>query len=101
MTETGNTTPAGDAMVTIEGLDTPVGPGSTVGGCMLVNCLKVELAQRLTASGHPPRVLTAGALIGKQRATALFEAAYDEHARRLAGLYATLGEPGLGPAKRE
>src|SRR6266849_3112853 len=27
--------PAGDAMVRVPGLDTPVGPGSTVGGCLL------------------------------------------------------------------
>jgi uncharacterized phosphosugar-binding protein len=38
-----------------------------------------------------PVVLTAGALVGSQRATELFEAAYDEHARRLAGLYERLG----------
>ena len=49
------------------------------------------LAQRLTAAGQPPKVLTAGALVGSERATALFEAAYDEHARRLAGYYAGLG----------
>ncbi len=85
--------PVGDAMVRVEGLDTPVAPGSTVGGCMLVNCLKAEVAARLTAAGHPPKVLTAGAIVGKQRATELFEAAYDEHARRLAKLYENLGAP--------
>ncbi len=83
--------PAGDAMVKIEGLETPVAPGSTVGGCMLINCLKAELAAKLTAAGQPPKVLTAGALIGKERAAALFESAYDEHARRLARLYERLG----------
>jgi uncharacterized phosphosugar-binding protein len=83
--------PAGDAMVKIPGLDTPVSPGSTVGGCLLVNSIKAEVAVRLVRAGQPPKVLTAGALIGKQRATELFEAAYDEHARRLAGLYAKLG----------
>ena len=83
--------PAGDAMVKVPGLDTAVSPGSTVGGCLLVNSIKAEVAARLTRAGHPPKVLTAGALIGKQRATELFEAAYDEHARRLAGLYAKLG----------
>lgn len=83
--------PVGDAMVSVPGLDTPVAPGSTVGGCMLVNCLKAEIAARLTAAGHPPRVLTAGALVGKARATELFEGAYDEHARRLARLYENLG----------
>lgn len=83
--------PVGDAMVTVPGLDTPVAPGSTVGGCLLVNSIKAEVAARLTAAGHPPKVLTAGAVVGSERATTLFEAAYDEHARRLARLYENLG----------
>ena len=74
-------------MVKVDGLDTPVAPGSTVGGVLLVNAVKAELAQRLTTAGHPPTVLTAGAVVGPERATALFEAAYDEHARRLAELF--------------
>jgi uncharacterized phosphosugar-binding protein len=83
--------PAGDAMVTIEGLETPVAPGSTVGGCLLVNCLKAEVAARLTRAGQPPRVLTAPAVVGPERSSELFEAAYDEHARRLAELYRNIG----------
>jgi uncharacterized phosphosugar-binding protein len=83
--------PPGDAMVKIEGLETPVAPGSTVGGCLLVNCLKAEVAERLTRAGHPPRVLTAPAIVGPERSRELFEAAYDEHARRLAELYRKLG----------
>lgn len=83
--------PIGDAMVKIDGLETPVAPGSTVGGCLLVNSIKAEVAARLTRAGQPPKVLTAGAIVGKEKATALFEAAYDEHARRLAKLYANLG----------
>jgi hypothetical protein len=62
-----------------------------VGGCLLVNAIKAEVAERLTAAGHPPRVLTAPAIVGPERSEALFEAAYDEHARRLARLYAGLG----------
>jgi len=85
--------PVGDAMVKIDGLETPVAPGSTVGGCLLVNSIKAEVAARLTLAGHPPKVLTAGALVGREKATELFEAAYDEHARRLAKLYANLGAP--------
>lgn len=84
--------PVGDAMVRIDGLDTPVAPGSTVGGCLLVNAIKAEVAARLTRAGQPPKVLTAGAVIGAERATALFESAYDEHAHRLAGLYAKVGQ---------
>jgi uncharacterized phosphosugar-binding protein len=83
--------PVGDAMVRVDGLDTPVAPGSTVGGCMLINCIKAELAARLTQAGFAPKVLTASALVGKDRATQLFETAYDEHARRLAKLYENLG----------
>lgn len=82
--------PVGDAMVRVPGLETPVAPGSTVGGCLLVNCIKAEVAARLTAAGQPPKVLTAGALVGAENATALFESAYDEHARRLAKLYEAL-----------
>lgn len=83
--------PVGDAMVKLDGLDTPVSPGSTVGGCLLVNSIKAEVAERLTRAGHLPKVLTAAAVVGQQRATDLFEAAYDEHARRLAELYKDLG----------
>jgi len=85
--------PPGDAMVTIEGLDTPVSPGSTIGGCLLINSIKAEVAQRLTSAGQPPKVLSGAAVVGPQRAKELFEAAYDEHARRLAKLYQSLGAP--------
>ena len=83
--------PVGDAMVKLDGLDTPVAPGSTVGGCLLVNTIKAEVADRLTKAGKPPKVLTAGALVGKEKAKELFESAYDEHARRMAKLYENLG----------
>jgi len=84
--------PVGDAMVKVPGLDTPVSPGSTVGGCLLVNSIKAEVARRLTDAGRPPKVLTAGAVVGRARATEIFESAYDEHARRLAKLYENLGQ---------
>ncbi|MBT3482027.1 MAG: SIS domain-containing protein [Opitutales bacterium] len=83
--------PVGDAMIDIQGLDTPVSPGSTLGGCLVINSIKAEVAQRLTDAGQPPKVLTAGAVIGAERATEIFQAAYDEHGRRLSRYYATLG----------
>ena len=83
--------PPGDAMVKIDGLDTPVAPGSTIGGCLLINCIKSELAERLTKAGQPPTVLSGAAVVGEDRAKMIFEAAYDEHARRLAALYAAAG----------
>jgi uncharacterized phosphosugar-binding protein len=83
--------PVGDAMVRISGLDTPVSPGSTIGGCLLVNAVKAEVAARLVAAGHPPKVLSAPAVVGAERASAIFESAYDEHAHRIARLYAEAG----------
>ncbi len=89
--------PAGDAMVTLPGLDTPVAPGSTVGGCMLINAIKAEVASRLVAAEQPLRVLTAACVVGTERATELFESAYDEHARRVSKLHQTIGQTGEAP----
>jgi uncharacterized phosphosugar-binding protein len=83
--------PVGDAMVKIDQLETPVAPGSTVGGCLLINAIKSEVAHRLTQHGQPPTVLTAGAVVGAKKAEELFEKAYDEHARRLSAYFARLG----------
>lgn len=82
--------PAGDSMIWVEDLETPVAPGSTVGGAMIINTIKAELAERLTKAGHPPKVLTAACIVGAEKAKQLFEAAYDEHARRLSELYRNL-----------
>lgn len=83
--------PVGDAMVKIPGLEALVSPGSTIGGCLLVNAIKAEVAARLTAMGQPPKVLTAAAVIGAEHAAEIFEAAYDEHARRMARLFSESG----------
>ncbi|MCH7870819.1 MAG: FAD-dependent oxidoreductase [Planctomycetes bacterium] len=66
--------------------------GSTVGGCLLINSIKACVALRLTEAGMPPTVLSAPAVVGEEESVRLFERAYDEHARRLAKLYAGLGE---------
>ncbi|MDX2045877.1 MAG: SIS domain-containing protein [Chitinophagaceae bacterium] len=83
--------PVGDSMIKVPGLDTPVSPGSTVGGVMIINSIKAEVARLLTEAGHPPKVLTAAALVGAGRAVELFESAYDEHAHRMAKLYGKVG----------
>jgi uncharacterized phosphosugar-binding protein len=77
-------TPPGDAMVRIEGLDTPVGPGSTVTNVAIVNSIKVRTAQLLTERGAMPPVITRASEVGAERSRELFDAAYDEHARRIA-----------------
>ncbi len=83
--------PVGDASVNIKGLNTPVSPTSTVGGAIIINCLKAETARLLTEAGQPPKVLTGAAIVGEETAIALFEDAYDEHAHRLARLYQDVG----------
>jgi uncharacterized phosphosugar-binding protein len=76
--------PPADAMIDIDGLDTPVGPGSTVTAVAIVNSIKVRTAQLLTERGAMPPVLTRGSVVGADRSRDLFDAAYRDHARRLA-----------------
>jgi uncharacterized phosphosugar-binding protein len=85
--------PVGDSMIYIEGLETPVSPGSSVGGIIIVNSVKAEVARLLTAAGQPPKVLTASSVIDAEKAKDLFEEAYDEHAHRLSELYKNVGSP--------
>jgi len=77
-------TPHADALCTIDGLDTPVGPGSTIAAVAIVNCIKVRTAQLLAERGALPPVLTRASVIGADRSRASFDDAYREHARRIA-----------------
>lgn len=82
-----NCTPAGDAMIRIEGLEDPVGPGSTIGAAAVTNALKVAIAERLTAMGKPPLVLTSSVLIGSAESARRFDESYDDYRRRLRRVY--------------
>src|SRR5204863_9647949 len=84
--------PVGDSMVMVDGLQTPVSPGSTVGGVIIINSIKAEIARLLTEAGQPPKVLTASAIVGDEKARQLFESAYDEHSQRMSALYANVGK---------
>jgi uncharacterized phosphosugar-binding protein len=77
-------TPAADALITLDGLETPVGPGSTVTAVAIVNSLKVRIAELLVERDAMPPVITPASVVGSARSQALFDAAYREHARRLA-----------------
>jgi len=77
-------TPPADAMIDIPGLETPVGPGSTVTAVAIVNSIKVRTAELLTERGAMTPVLTRASVVGADRSNDLFEEAYREHARRLA-----------------
>ena len=77
-------TPPADALIRVDGLDTPVGPGSTLAYVAIVNSMKVRIAQLLTARGKMPPVITRASEVGDERSRALFDGAYAEHARRVA-----------------
>jgi uncharacterized phosphosugar-binding protein len=77
-------TPPGDALVSIDGLDAPVGPGSTIAAVALVNEIKAQTAALLVERGAMTPVLTSAALVGPEASAELFDAAYAEHARRYA-----------------
>jgi len=82
-----NCTPAGDALVRVDGLDDPVGPGSTIGAAAVTNALKVLIAQKLTALGQPPIVLSSALLVGEARSKRQFDAAYDDYRARVKRVY--------------
>ena len=77
-------TPPADALITLDGLEPPVGPGSTIAAVAIVNSLKVRIAELLVERGAMPPVITRASVVGPQRSRALFDEAYQEHARRLA-----------------
>ena len=85
-------TPAGDALVHIDGVSSPVGPGSTVAYAAIVNELKVQTAARLAARGVLPPVITSSTIVGQEQSAELFDAVYAEHARRLARVLSS-GDP--------
>mgnify|MGYP005856192279 CR=1 FL=1 len=82
-----NCTPPGDAMVRIEGLADPVGPGSTVGGAIVTNLIKCLVAERLTQAGQPPLVLTSSYFIGPEASEKRFDQVYDDYRSRVQRVY--------------
>lgn len=80
-------TPHADALCDLPGLDTPVGPGSTVAAVAIVNSIKVRVAELLTERHAMPPVLTRPSVVGEERSRALFDEAYREHARRVAAIF--------------
>lgn len=82
-----NCVPAGDAMVTIEGLDDPVGPGSTIGCATVTNMIKCRVAELLTQQGKPPMILSSSYFLGSEKAAERFNDCYDEYRRLMKKAY--------------
>jgi uncharacterized phosphosugar-binding protein len=85
--------PHADATVHIAGLESPVGPLSTVGAVAIVNAIKSRTAELLVERGAMPPVISRASAVGPERSRELFEEAYREHARRLAR---AIGQQGGG-----
>ena len=85
--------PSADASVHIAGLESPVGPLSTVGAVAIVNAIKSRTAELLVERGAMPPVISRASAVGPERSRELFEEAYREHARRLAR---AIGQQGGG-----
>ena len=94
-------TPHADALIDIDGLETPVGPGSTITAVAIVNSIKVRTAQLLVEQGVMPPVLTRGSVVGADRSRILFDEAYREHARRLARAIDSGSVPGATGTRQE
>lgn len=82
-----NCTPGGDALVRVPGLADPVGPGSTIGAAAVTNALKCRVAEKLTALGKPPIVLTSSFFIGSEASKKRFEECYDDYRDRVQKVY--------------
>jgi uncharacterized phosphosugar-binding protein len=75
-------------VVELEGLEWRTGPTSTVTGAMIVNMLRVEVAERLLARGIKPVLLPSHQFVGNQSAAEQLDRFYEAYRKSLAHLYA-------------
>jgi uncharacterized phosphosugar-binding protein len=86
-----NGAPVGDSLLTLEGSAGKTGPFSTVGGAMLMNLLRCEVAQRLVDRGIEPVFLPSHQFVGSRSVEEQLEYFYAQYARRVAPLYRRQG----------
>lgn len=86
-----NASPAGDAVVAIEGLRYKVGPSSSIGAISVVNMLKTRTAEKLTERGAPPVVLTSPHFVGSTEGAEQLERVYEDYFRRVRRAYDPTG----------
>jgi uncharacterized phosphosugar-binding protein len=86
-----NGAPVGDTIYAVEGSPNRTGPFSTVGGGMLMNLLRCEVAQRLVDRGLEPTFLPSHQFVGSRTVEQQLEIFYAQYARRVAPLYARQG----------
>jgi uncharacterized phosphosugar-binding protein len=83
-----NCTPAGDAVIELEGLRYPVSPTSTIGAVAVVNSLKARTAELMIEMNSPPVVLTSPHFADRpQEAEEQLQRVYQEFKRRKKMIY--------------
>jgi uncharacterized phosphosugar-binding protein len=87
-----NGAPVGDTLVDLEGSAQKTGPFSTLGGAMVMNMLRCEVAQRLVNRGIEPVFLPSHQFVGSRTVEDQLEFFYAQYARRVAPLYARQGQ---------
>jgi uncharacterized phosphosugar-binding protein len=83
-----NGAPVGDCLLALEGCKNKTGPFSTVGGAMVMNMLRCEVAQRLVSRGIEPVFLPSHQFVGSRTVEEQLEYFYAHYAGRVAPLYA-------------
>jgi uncharacterized phosphosugar-binding protein len=86
-----NGAPIGDSLLDIEGCKNKTGPFSTVGGAMVMNMLRCEVAQRLMDQGIEPVFLPSHQFVGSRSVEEQLEYFYAQYAKRVAPLYGREG----------
>jgi uncharacterized phosphosugar-binding protein len=87
-----NGAPVGDTLLPLEGSPHKTGPFSTIGGALVMNLLRCEVAQRLVDRGIEPVFLPSHQFVGSRTVEEQLEFFYAQYARRLAPLYGRQGE---------
>ncbi len=87
-----NGAPVGDSLLAIEGCANKTGPFSTLGGAMVMNMLRCEVAQRLMERGIEPVFLPSHQFVGSRSVEEQLEVFYAQYAKRDALLYSRQGE---------
>src|SRR5437763_4556556 len=86
-----NGAPVGDCVLELAGSAHKTGPFSTVGGGLVMNMLRCEVAQRLVNRGIEPVFLPSHQFVGSRTVEEQLEFFYAQYARRVAPLYGRQG----------
>jgi uncharacterized phosphosugar-binding protein len=86
-----NGAPVGDTLVALQGAPGKTGPFSTLGGALVLNLLRCEVAQRLADRGIEPVFLPSHQFVGSKSVEEQLEFFYQQYARRVAPLYGRQG----------